>query len=102
VGATSGPTTHNATGVLQEAVLSPILFNIFMAELAFRLGEVQGLGFTIYADDITFRTAGASLAAQQNTLQHALDVTSEFLEDNGMALSPTKTKYMIVAHRKRR
>lgn len=76
VGATSGPITHNATGVPQGAVLSPTLFNISMAELAFRLDEVEGLGFTIYADDITFWKAGAPLAAQQNTLQHALDVTA--------------------------
>lgn len=83
----------------QGAVLSLILFNMAMAEPAFRLDEVEGLGVTIYADDVTFWASGAPLAAQQATLQYALDVTVEFLEGAGMGLSPDKPNYVIVARR---
>lgn len=71
-----------------------------MAELVFSPDKVEGLGFTIYADDVTFWAAGTVLAAQQATLQCALDVNVQFLEDTSVAQFPVKTNYLIVARRR--
>ncbi|KAG0415462.1 hypothetical protein HPB47_007356 [Ixodes persulcatus] len=43
----------NEVGVPQEAVLSPVLFNLAMAPLLWRLAVVPDLAFTVYTDDIT-------------------------------------------------
>ncbi|XP_077508259.1 putative nicotine oxidoreductase [Amblyomma americanum] len=39
-------------GTPQGSVISPVLFNIVMIELARRLGKIEDIGFAIYADDI--------------------------------------------------
>ncbi|CAN7946503.1 unnamed protein product, partial [Ixodes pacificus] len=49
-------THHNRVGVTQVSVLSPVLFNIVLAGLPSRLGEVPDLEHAIYADDITLWT----------------------------------------------
>ncbi|KAG0416657.1 hypothetical protein HPB47_006229, partial [Ixodes persulcatus] len=75
VGSTSGFTTHNAKGMPQGSVLPPTFSNMAMAEVVFSLDEREGLRFTIYADDMNFWAGGTVQAAQQATLQCALDVT---------------------------
>ncbi|XP_037567997.1 uncharacterized protein LOC119448859 [Dermacentor silvarum] len=40
-------------GTPQEAVVSPLLFNIAMKKLSERLSNIDGINHTLYADDIT-------------------------------------------------
>ena len=61
---TEGLKSPCGVGVPQGAVLSPTLFNLVMADLPLRLTEIEGLGFTIYADDITIWTKGGAVGRQ--------------------------------------
>lgn len=94
----------NSKGVPQGAVISPTLFNMVMAGLPARLRRVTGLGFTIYADDITLWTKGGAMANQEQTMQQGIDEVLEYLQNVGMKASPEKTQFMVVArprdHRK--
>ncbi|KAG0410316.1 hypothetical protein HPB47_012581 [Ixodes persulcatus] len=87
----------NGIGVPQGAVLSPMLFNLAMAGLPTRLAENEGMGFTIYADDITLWTSGGPPGAQEQTLQDGLNTVADYLRQVGMAPSPEKTTYVVVA-----
>ncbi|KAG0423369.1 hypothetical protein HPB47_000844 [Ixodes persulcatus] len=87
----------NGIGVPQGAVLSPMLFNLAMAGLPTRLAEIEGIGFTIYADDITLWTSGGPPGAQEQALQEAINTVADYLREVGMAPSPEKTTYVVVA-----
>lgn len=104
IGKTRGPEMSNSKGDPQGAVISPTLFNMVMAGLPARLRRVTGLGFTIYADDITLWTKGGAMANQEQTMQQGIDEVLEYLQNVGMQASPEKTQFMVVArprdHRK--
>ncbi|XP_029826911.3 uncharacterized protein LOC115312129 [Ixodes scapularis] len=90
-----GPLRNNNIGVPQGAVISPILFNLTMAPLAWRLNKISTLKFTIYADDITIWTTSGNPARREQTLQKGLDTIEAFLKEAGLSPSPDKTRYMI-------
>ncbi|KAG0421998.1 hypothetical protein HPB47_002141 [Ixodes persulcatus] len=104
IGDTKGPLTANSRGVPQGAVISPVLFNMVMASLPARLRTIEGLGFTIYADDVRLWTRGGYLGEQEWTMQRGIEQVLEYLKEFGMEASPEKTQYMVVArprdHRK--
>lgn len=52
-------------GTPQGSVISPILFNIAMVNLAKKLSQVQGISHAMYADDITIWTTQGSLGEKQ-------------------------------------
>ncbi|KAM7284348.1 hypothetical protein ISCGN_001442 [Ixodes scapularis] len=87
----------NGIGVPQGAVLSPMLFNLAMAGLPARLAEIEGIGFTIYADDITIWTSGGPPGAQEQALQDGLNTVADYLREVEMTPSPEKTTYVVVA-----
>ncbi|EEC02437.1 hypothetical protein IscW_ISCW001163, partial [Ixodes scapularis] len=72
-------THHNRVDVTQVSVLSPILFNIVLAGLSSRLGEVPDLEHPIYADDITLWTHSGSPGYQQDTIQAGLDIAHNYV-----------------------
>lgn len=100
VGNTEGPETPNGIGVPQGAVLSPTLFNLVMADLPPRLAQIQGLSFTIYADDVTIWTKGGAVGRQEEILQEALDTVIDFLDSVGMTVAPEKTQYIVVGNKR--
>ncbi|KAM7313542.1 hypothetical protein ISCGN_003403 [Ixodes scapularis] len=89
---------ENNTGVSQGAILSPILFNVVMRELAQRLERGGQVRMTMYADDITISTEPLDQPTTERVreaIQWALDTTAENLEATGMKASLEKTQYLI-------
>lgn len=85
-------------GTPQGSVLSPLLFNIAMHDLANRLSKVHGVGHVIYADDITIWSTSGPLGSLEQNLQHALDTTQAFLQNTGLKLSTSKSELLLCKH----
>ncbi|XP_037520769.1 uncharacterized protein LOC119397415 [Rhipicephalus sanguineus] len=82
-------------GTQQGSVISPLLFNIAMVGLSEGLGKIQGIGHTVYADDITIWCAGGSDGHIESALQEAIDCTESFLQDTGLRCSPSKSELLL-------
>ncbi|XP_077548163.1 uncharacterized protein LOC144160962 [Haemaphysalis longicornis] len=80
-----------STGTPQGAVISPTLFNLVMIGMAERLRALPKVKHTIYADDITLWMAGGSDGEIEASLQQAIDVVEEHLQDTGLQCSPAKS-----------
>ena len=76
------PTT---IGTPQGGVISPLLANIVLNQLDWRLEEA-GYRFVRYADDFVV------VCQQREQAEAALELTAEVMTDLGLALSPEKTK----------
>ncbi|XP_064482877.1 uncharacterized protein LOC135395714 [Ornithodoros turicata] len=86
------------SGVPQGSVLSPLLFNVVMADLPQHLHKNIHIG--MYADAICLWTSGVQLPALQRRLQDALDCTLAFLTQRGMDISPEKTVFLPFTRKK--
>ncbi|XP_077540997.1 uncharacterized protein LOC144153218 [Haemaphysalis longicornis] len=87
--------TLGSQGTPQGSVISPMLFNLVMIQVAKRLCQLEGLNHTIYADDITLWVDGGRDAHIESTLQTAVDAIEESLEGTGLRCSPTKSELLI-------
>ena len=84
-------------GVRQGCVLSPLLFNIFIADLAKELEELDGkikiknkeINSIFWADDIIM------LADSQEHLQRMLNLLEDYCKKNKLQVNTDKTKTMI-------
>ena len=86
-------------GVKQGCILSPLLFNIFIADIVERFGTedcrplkidaTQNLSCILWADDIIL------LSRSEEGLRNMLSALYSFADDNGMAINTKKTKCMI-------
>ncbi|XP_077486793.1 uncharacterized protein LOC144098129 [Amblyomma americanum] len=94
VGDTQGARQPNRTGVPQDAVISPALFNIAMSGLPPILTSIPGLNFAVYADDITLCANSGSPAEQELALQTGLNAAHDYIKKCGMKTSPEKTEYV--------
>ncbi|XP_070382658.1 uncharacterized protein [Dermacentor albipictus] len=65
-------------GTPQGSVLSPFLFNVTMRGLPEVLRSIQGLNFSMYADDITLWTNQGSDASIEERLQAAADSVVDY------------------------
>lgn len=85
-----------AAGVPQGSVLSPLLFNIFTADIP----KSAGTTLAIYADDtaILARSNSAHLVTQY--LQRTLHVLEEWLHLWRIVVNPEKSKAMLITRRK--
>ncbi|XP_070380945.1 uncharacterized protein [Dermacentor albipictus] len=94
--------TLGSQGPPQGSVISPMLFNLVMIQVAKRLCQPEGLKHTIYADDITLWVEGGSGARIKSTLQTAVDTIEERLEGTGLRCSPKiRSKYEKIQFRAR-
>ena len=91
------PKITTEIGVKQGCILSPMLFNLFMADFPKNLGMNSGvhvdkdtkLNAIIWADDILL------LAESQEGLQKSLNVLHRFCDVNELSINADKTKCMI-------
>lgn len=82
-------------GTPQGAVISPTLFNISMIGLARRLEGIEGIEYTLYADDVTIWCTGGSDGEIEQRLQEAVNVTEEYLIPTGLRCSPYKSELLL-------
>lgn len=84
------------SGVPQGSVLGPILFNVYVADLA-RLLESLGADFHMYADDLLLFTGfdGKTVEKTFQRLQVVLNVVDSWMRTNHLLLSPSKTSVHI-------
>ena len=83
-------------GVKQGCILSPILFNIFLADLSnslkddpLKLSEDVGIKSIIWADDLLL------LSESENGLNKKLENLYNYCIENGTVLNQDKTKCMV-------
>lgn len=91
--------TLGSEGTPQGAVISPLLFNLVMIEVANRLRSVDGVRHTVYADDVTLWVTGGSDGHIENTLQEAVKTIEDQLKGSGLVCSPAKSELMVIPPR---
>ena len=79
-------------GSPQGAVISPLLSNIYLNGLDWKMAR-SGFEMVRYADDFVV------LCASQEQAQKALEQISQWVEENGLKLHPTKTRLVDASQR---
>lgn len=83
-------------GVPQGSILGPLLFNVFINDVA---GVDPRAQLVMYADDITLLLSGAKLDEIFITCNEVLSKLSRWAQSNEMKINPSKTKAVIFCAR---
>ena len=99
VGDTLSNIIHPNQGVRQGCILSPTLFNIFLADLPkalytpenrpIKLDDQTSLSCIIWADDLVM------FSQSEEGLKNMISTLASYTEENSMEINPDKTKCMI-------
>ena len=81
-------------GVPQGSVLSPLLFNVFMNDLFFKLCDRCSL--YNYADDNTISISHSDADELKRQLQDCSEMAIQWFESNQMQVNPSKFQLMIM------
>ncbi|CAK1582789.1 unnamed protein product [Parnassius mnemosyne] len=85
-------------GLLQGSVLSPILFNIYTHNLEHSVNSFCKV--LQYADDLTLYYSSKNFTDLSYRLNSALFYLNNWLTDNGLSLSPTKSRVVIFSRKR--
>ena len=86
--------THSKCGVPQGSILGPLLFLIYMNDIA-NCSEV--LSFRLFADDTNIFMDGKNSTDIEQIINPELDKLANWLNANKLSLNLTKSKYMIIS-----
>nr|XP_037280352.1 uncharacterized protein LOC119173659 [Rhipicephalus microplus] len=89
-----GPYPLGMRGPPQDAVLSPLLFNLAMAQLPGHLAAVDVVKHALYADDITLWATEECLGSMEDSLHTAAHIVDEYAACCGLHCSPQKSEFM--------
>ena len=81
------------SGVPQGSILGPLLFIIYVNDLAF---TCPSSNLELYADDTTLYKSGFNIQEIETNLQESLNVITKWCEINNMLIHPMKSKCMLV------
>eukprot|EP01059_Diplonema_ambulator_P017982 TRINITY_DN3013_c0_g1_i8.p1 TRINITY_DN3013_c0_g1~~TRINITY_DN3013_c0_g1_i8.p1 ORF type:complete len:936 (-),score=211.40 TRINITY_DN3013_c0_g1_i8:107-2914(-) len=98
VGAVQGSRYKVRSGVPQGSVLGPVLFTLYLDDLARLLSDLADLG-VVYADDVAAVVSGKTREELRQRAQAVLDLVEAWCEKWGMLLSTEKTKALIFGPR---
>lgn len=86
-----------SVGTPQGSVISPLLFNLIMIDVARELDKLcPKIRHCIYADDITIWATGGSDGDIEAGLQQAVNTIEKTLEGTGLKCAPQKSQLLII------
>ncbi|XP_018360118.1 PREDICTED: uncharacterized protein LOC108759265 [Trachymyrmex cornetzi] len=96
-GELQGPFT-SLKGTPQGSALSPLLFNLYCADINSCLHEDSNL--LQYADDIVIFSISLNEEEARHSIQISLNNIFAYLRSRGLDLSPTKSKWLLFSRRR--
>ena len=96
---TKSETLHMSCGVLQGSNLGPLLFLLYINDLAFVSPKLFAI---LFADDSNFFCSGRDLSSVIETVNHELIYVVNWLNANKMSLNIDKTHFMIFHSKKKK
>ena len=92
---------HIPCGVPQGSILGPLLFCIYINDLALSISN-QSLYLELFADDSNLHSSSKDIHSLNKDLQSGLDNIQNWCKSNRMILHPDKCKSMVITTRQKR
>ena len=86
-------------GVLQSSILGPLLFSLYINDLALPVENTIG---DLFADDTSLQYASCDMNYIEHNLNVSINTITDWCRANDMLVHPDKTESMLIFSRQRR